>query len=227
MSRLTLTRRTPATTSGAVRAPVAPGVCGCYAAPARTSRTILGALRACRVILWLGCAPGRRRVGGHGGGSPRREARASRAGARSPRPCAQLAAIDRPFDRRCRSIDRSVYRRLFAIDRRLIGRTLCRRRPSPLQEFPVVYGSALPPALCPIPWRLGERLNVVLSDDQTAIISVRLHLNGRLNDPKPLVQGGSDRSLDMVSASGVGHKIVAMKRWFRLLKAAEPRSFCV
>src|SRR5215203_6286649 len=135
MSRLTLTRRTPATTSGAVRA------------PARTSRTILGALRACRVILWLGCAPGRRRVGGHGGGSPHHEARASRAGARSPRPCAQLAAIDRPFHRRGRPIDRYVHRRLFAIDRRLIGRTPCRRRPSPCQEFPVVCGSVLPPAL--------------------------------------------------------------------------------
>src|SRR5919112_6905717 len=132
-----LTQRTPATTSGAVWASPAPGVRGCYAAPRRPSRTILVALRACRVVLWLVYAPGPRRGGGRGGGSPRREARASRAGARSPKPCAQLAAIDRLFHRRCRSIDRYVHRRLFAIGRCLIGRTPCRRRPSPYQESPV------------------------------------------------------------------------------------------
>src|SRR5215211_8960 len=58
-------------------------------------------------------------------------------------------------------------------------------------------------------------------------IGVRLHLIGSLNDPKLLVQGGSDRPLDMVSASGVGYKKVAVKRWFRSLRAAEPCTFCV
>src|SRR5215211_1421467 len=160
-SRLTPTRRMPATSCAFVVHQIAVSLAlevrGYYAAPRRASQALLGALRACPVVLSLGCAPRRRRGGGRAGGSPRREARASRAGARSPRPCAQLAAIDRPFHCRCRPIDRYVHRRLFAIDRRLIGRTPCRRRPSPCQEFPVVCGSALPPALCPVPSRLGER----------------------------------------------------------------------
>src|SRR5215211_7176228 len=57
-------RRTPATTSGAVMAPVAPAVRECYAAPRRSSsQAILVSLRACPVVLWRGYAPGRRRVG--------------------------------------------------------------------------------------------------------------------------------------------------------------------